>query len=70
MICYYKDNVEQEIPCLLRHLRNSIAHGNVFGVLSKNRKYILFDDYNKSGNHTARVLFTQTDLEKIRHRLK
>lgn len=64
-VCNFKEHEGQELGCLLRHIRNSIAHGYVY-VVGDGRKYILFDDYNKSNNLTARILFSQTDLSKLR----
>lgn len=61
-----KNNPESEVECLLRHLRNSIAHSNVFMINAGNRYYILFDDYNLSGNQSARILFTQTHLNRLK----
>ncbi len=57
---------EHDLEVLLRHIRNSIAHSNVY-VLDQGRKYIIFDDYNKKENMTARILLSQTDLKKLRH---
>ena len=68
ILCCYKNQETDELICLLRHIRNSIAHSNVF-LVDKGRKYILFDDYNSNRNHTARILFSQTDLEHLRKSL-
>lgn len=65
-VCCYKDDESQEIVCLLRHIRNSIAHSNIYLLDTKNRKYLIFDDYNKSENLTARILLSQTDLSRLR----
>lgn len=64
-ICCRKSKEESEPECLLRHIRNSIAHSNVF-LLKIRRKFILFDDFNKNGNQTARILFSQTDLSTLK----
>lgn len=66
-VCKKENSLESEYHCILRHLRNSIAHSNVFLSNAGNRKYILFDDYNpKSNNMTARILFSQTDLSTLK----
>lgn len=65
VVCCEKNSSETEIECFLRHIRNSIAHSNVY-VLDKRRKYVIFDDYNKNKHLTARLLLSQTDLEKVR----
>lgn len=47
---------ETELHSLLRHIRNSIAHGNVFIC---NKKYVCFDDYDSESRkrrHTARII--------------
>ena len=65
-VCKKKDKEETEYQCLLRHLRNSIAHDNVYLLNVGNRKYILFEDFNIQGNINARVLFSQTDLSTLK----
>ena len=57
---------ETECQCVLRHMRNSIAHGNIYLSDESNRKYILFEDYNRNGNLTARILLSQTYLKKLK----
>ncbi|MCQ2496024.1 MAG: HEPN family nuclease [Lachnospiraceae bacterium] len=64
-VCCYKNDEKDELVCLLRHIRNSIAHSNVY-LLDKTRKYVIFDDYNSNKNLTARVLLSQTDLNNLR----
>ncbi len=68
-ICVFKPGEVRKIDCLLRHIRNSLAHGNVF-MLGNKKKYIVFDDYNRSKNMTARILFSQTDLNSLMNILK
>lgn len=65
-VCKKKEKDEQECQCLLRHLRNSIAHDNVYLSNAGNRKYILFEDFNKSDNLTARMLLSQADLAALK----
>ena len=65
-ICRKKDLKanESDFECFLRHIRNSIAHGNVFLLFQKNRnKVYVFDDYNKNGNLSSRIICLQADLE-------
>lgn len=38
--------------CLLRHIRNSIAHWNI-NFYKKKHKYFVIQDYNQSGDQTA-----------------
>lgn len=65
-LCKLKDNKEKNYECILRHIRNSIAHCNVFMINAGNRKYIIFDDYNDSGNQSARILLSQADLTMLK----
>ena len=58
-ICIRKGK-ETDYECILRHIRNSIAHNNVYYCDAGNRKFVLFEDYNKGGKFTARMLFSQT----------
>lgn len=60
---------EPDCNCLLRHIRNSIAHNNVNLVNSGNRKYILFEDFNRNHNLTARILLSQTDLNTLKREI-
>lgn len=65
-VCKKKTNSETEYESLFRHLRNSIAHSNVYMINAGNRKYLLFEDYNQNKNQSARVLLSQTDLQKLK----
>lgn len=64
-----EEEPEQEYQCLLRHIRNSIAHGNVYLSNAGNRKYILFEDFNKKGNMSARILLSQADLAALKREI-
>lgn len=65
-VCRKKDKCELEPVCLLRHIRNAIAHCNVYLLNAGNRKFILFEDFNEKGKQTARILFSQTDLQNLK----
>ena len=65
-VCRKKDKSEVEVVCLLRHIRNAIAHANIYLLNAGNRKFILFEDYNEKGKQTARILFSQTDLQNLK----
>ncbi len=70
IICKKQNALESEYHCILRHLRNSIAHSNVFLSNAGNRKYILFEDFNpKSKKMSARILFSQTDLSVLKKKI-
>ena len=57
---------ESDLECLLRHLRNAIAHGHVFVIHGGNFISVLFEDTNDKGNTTARIICCQADLKKWR----
>lgn len=64
-ICIRKGK-ESDYECILRHIRNSIAHNNVYYYDAGNRKFVLFEDYNNRHNLTARMLFSQTMLALLK----
>lgn len=65
-VCKLKDKNETEYECILRHLRNSIAHSHVYLVHAGNRKYIMFEDFNTSGKQSSLILLSQSDLKKLK----
>lgn len=67
-ICIRKGK-ETDHQCVLRHIRNSIAHNNVYYCDAGNRKFVLFEDYNKNGKLTARMLFSQTLLTTLKNKI-
>ena len=65
-VCKRKNNNENDYECFLRHVRNAIAHSYVYMKNVGNRKYLLFEDYNKSKNQSALMLLSQSDLKKLK----
>ena len=63
-----KKREENDMECMLRHIRNSIAHSNVF-LYCRRRKFIIFDDFNSNGKQTARILLSQTTLTTLKRLL-
>ena len=57
---------ETDLECLLRHLRNSIAHGHVYIVHGGNTIHVCFEDINPQKKTTARIVCTQAELKKWR----
>lgn len=55
---------ETDLECLLRHIRNSLAHGHVYIIHRGNYISILLEDINNSGKTTARIICCQADLKK------
>ena len=64
-ICIRKGK-ETDYECVLRHIRNAIAHNNVYYCDAGNRKFVLFEDYNRGGKFTARMIFSQTILTTLK----
>lgn len=54
---------ENELVCLLRHIRNSVAHGRVFTRAVGGVMYILFDDTRPDGAFSARIVVTKNLLK-------
>lgn len=54
---------ETELECLLRHVRNAIAHGRVYYSHAGNKIHIVFEDKNSNGNLSARIICIKADLE-------
>lgn len=58
---------ESDLECLLRHMRNALAHSSIYLAMeSKRYNAVLFDDNNSSGKSTARIVCCQADLIKWR----
>lgn len=68
-VCNRKNKDESDYTCLLRHLRNAIAHSNVYMSNAGNRKYLIFEDFNRDKRRTAIILFSQSDLEKLKREI-
>lgn len=63
-ICTRSNAEEQDYKCVLRHLRNAIAHGHVYLTSDATRKYILLEDYIGK-RKTALFLLRQKDLSDL-----
>lgn len=57
---------ETDLECLLRHLRNSLAHGRVFIIHGGNYISILFEDIDSDKKISARIICNRADLKKWR----
>ena len=68
-ICKYKDNSERDYECVLRHMRNAIAHSNVYMNNAGNRKYLIFEDFNKTKNQSSIMLLSQADLSNLKREI-
>ncbi len=65
-VCIKKNKDETEFECFVRHLRNAIAHGYGYMKKQTNRIFLLFEDYNKCKNKSSIILFSKSDLKKLR----
>ena len=57
------NNKESDLDCLLRHIRNSIAHGRFYYSHGGNIIFLMFEDVNTTGNISARIVCLRADLE-------
>lgn len=57
---------ETDFECLLRHIRNAIAHARVFVIHRGNNISLLFEDRYKQDKITARIICNQADLKRWR----
>lgn len=62
ILCIEKKSNELDVNCLLRHLRNSIAHGRVCVIKETNKTWILFEDIKQTGSLSARILCNKKDI--------
>lgn len=53
---------ESDLSCFLRHIRNSIAHGNFYYHHTESRIFIMFEDRNDS-NISSRIVCNLADLQ-------
>lgn len=63
MLCEINEN-ESEFTCILRHLRNSFAHCNLYVKKTKNQTYILLEDFKGAKRCTARIVLTNAILRR------
>ena len=61
-VCKRKGKNEKDYECFLRHIRNALAHSNVYMSNTGNRKYLIFEDFNESKRQSSIILFSQADL--------
>lgn len=63
-----KRNREEKLSCLLRHLRNALAHGNVFIKFLRNDTLICFQDFDvdrsKARRISALIVVNRASLER------
>ena len=65
-VCKRKSNKEKDYECVLRHIRNAIAHSHVYISITGNRQYILLEDFNKTKKQSSRILLSQADLARLK----
>lgn len=66
-----KGQKESDFDCLMRHIRNSLAHGRVFVIHGGNSIKVMFEDYDMNNKVvSARIVCNQSDLRKWRTLVK
>lgn len=69
LICSKKTD-ETDLASLLRHIRNSLAHGRIYVKKTKNQTYILLEDFDtRKERISARMLITKAILERWKRAL-
>ena len=68
-INYEDHQLESYLECVLRHIRNSIAHGLVYYMFENKRHYLMFEDVNLSGNISARIIVNRQTLINLKSKL-
>ena len=63
------NKLESYLECVLRHIRNSIAHGCVYYLYENKRHYIMFEDFNIKKNLTARIIISRQALIDLKSKL-
>lgn len=66
IVCKRKCKDEKDYECVLRHIRNSLAHNNIYVDNTSNRKYILLEDYNTRKNLTSKMVLSQIILSNLK----
>ena len=61
---YTKSENESELTALLRHIRNSLAHGLLYFQKKKKRNCLLLEDYSRKRKLTARIVISFMQLEE------
>ena len=65
----YDNELESYLECVLRHIRNSIAHGSVYYLFENKRHYIMFEDLNNRKEITSRIVMTRQTLLNLKSKL-
>ena len=69
MICS-KMKGETDLASLLRHIRNSLAHGRLYVKKTKNQTFVLLEDFDKRSKRiSARILITNAILVRWKNLL-
>lgn len=62
---FYKNSNETYLNALLRHIRNSLAHGNLYVWKKKKGNFIFMVDYDdKKKRITAKIMISETILNQ------
>lgn len=70
MIYCHKKEKESELSSLLRHMRNALAHGNLFVKFFRNNTLVCLQDFCRDGKPSALIVTNKATLEKWRNCLE
>ena len=59
-----------KLRCLIRHLRNAIAHGYVYYEHDNRIHRIMFEDYGRNKKISAKIVCVKSDLLELRRVLR
>ena len=59
-----KNKTESNFTCLMRHIRNSIAHGRIYIIKNNTYYKLLFEDFDRNSEISARIIINHAILKK------
>lgn len=70
-VCIFRRESDfSKLRCLIRHIRNSIAHGYVYYEYDNRIHRIMFEDYDRNNNISAKVVCVKADLLELRKMIR
>lgn len=70
-VCIFRRESDfSKLRCLIRHIRNSIAHGYVYYEYDNRIHRIMFEDYDRNKNISARIVCVKSDLLELRKMIR
>lgn len=66
-VCIFRRESDYtKLRCLIRHIRNAIAHGYVYYKYDNRIHRIMFEDYDRYKNVSARIVCVKSELLELR----